>query len=140
MSPEQSPPERQNTLEEIRATRLEKVQQLKALGIEPYAYHWQSTHHATELQEKFAALGNGEEVDFEVAIAGRILARRVFGKLAFFNLQDETGTIQLYLDKKRITATMTDLPNPFNNLKQFTDIGDILGVKGTIKRTDKGEL
>ncbi|MFP4101707.1 amino acid--tRNA ligase-related protein, partial [Coleofasciculus sp.] len=140
MSPEQSQPERQNTLEEIRATRLEKVQQLKALGIEPYAYHWQSTHHAAELQEKFADLGNGEEVDFEVAIAGRILARRVFGKLAFFNLQDETGTIQLYLDKKRITATMTDLPNPFTPLKQLTDIGDILGVKGTIKRTDKGEL
>lgn len=140
MSPEQSPPDRQNTLEEIRATRLEKVQQLKALGIEPYAYHWQSTHHAAELQEKFADLGNGEEVDLEVAIAGRILARRVFGKLAFFNLQDETGTIQLYLDKKRITATMTDLPNPFNPLKQLTDIGDILGVKGTIKRTDKGEL
>jgi lysyl-tRNA synthetase, class II len=69
MSPEQSQPERQNTLEEIRATRLEKVQQLKALGIEPYAYHWQSTHHAAELQEKFADLGNGEEVDFEVAIA-----------------------------------------------------------------------
>ncbi|MEQ8756596.1 MAG: lysine--tRNA ligase [Coleofasciculus sp. G1-WW12-02] len=140
MSPEQSPPDRQNTLEEIRATRLEKVQQLKALGIDPYAYRWEPTHHAAELQEKFADLGNGEEVDFEVAIAGRILARRVFGKLAFFNLQDETGTIQLYLDKKRITATMTDLPNPFNNLKQFTDIGDILGVKGTIKRTDKGEL
>lgn len=140
MSPEQSQPERQNTLEEIRATRLEKVQQLKALGIEPYAYHWESTHHAAELQEKYADLGNGEEVNVQVAIAGRILARRVFGKLAFFNLQDETGTIQLYLDKKRITATMTHLSDAFNPLKQLTDIGDILGVKGTIKRTDKGEL
>jgi len=142
MSSEQSPQEPQNnsTLEEIRATRLEKVEQLKALGHNPYAYHWESTHHAAELQEKFADLPAGEEVDFEVAIAGRILVRRVFGKLAFFNLQDDTGTIQLYLDKKRITEQMADVPNAFNTVKQLTDIGDILGVKGTIKRTEKGEL
>jgi lysyl-tRNA synthetase class 2 len=142
MSSEQSPqePQSNSTLEEIRATRLEKVEQLKALGHNPYAYHWQSTHHAAELQEKFADLPGGEEVDFEVAIAGRILVRRVFGKLAFFNLQDETGTIQLYLDKKRITEQMADVPNAFNTVKQLTDIGDILGVKGTIKRTEKGEL
>ena len=142
MSFEQSPqePQSNSTLEEIRATRLEKVEQLKALGHNPYAYHWESTHHAAELQEKFADLPNGEEVDLEVAIAGRILVRRVFGKLAFFNLQDETGTIQLYLDKKRITEQMADVPNAFNTVKQLTDIGDILGVKGTIKRTEKGEL
>lgn len=142
MSSEQSPqePQSNSTLEEIRATRLEKVEQLKALGHNPYAYHWESTHHAAELQEKFADLPAGEEVDFEVAIAGRILVRRVFGKLAFFNLQDETGTIQLYLDKKRITEQMADVPNAFNTVKQLTDIGDILGVKGTIKRTEKGEL
>ena len=139
---EQSPQEQQNTstLEEIRATRLEKVEQLKALGMNPYAYHWESTHHAAELQEKFAELSAGEEVDIEVAIAGRILARRVFGKLAFFNLQDETGTIQLYLDKKRIAEKMADVPDAFNHLKQLTDIGDIIGAKGTIKRTEKGEL
>jgi lysyl-tRNA synthetase class 2 len=78
-------------------------------------------------------------VEQEVAIAGRILARRVFGKLAFFSLQDETGTIQLYLDKKTIQATMADVDaQAFNHLKQLTDVGDILGVKGTIKRTEKG--
>lgn len=127
--------------DEIRATRLEKVEQLKSLGINPYAYHWESTHHAAQLQEKFADLQAGEEVDLEVAIAGRIVARRVFGKLAFFGLQDETGTIQLYLDKNRIEKAMVDrLPDAFNHLKQLTDVGDILGVKGTIKRTEKGEL
>ncbi|MBE9125291.1 MULTISPECIES: lysine--tRNA ligase [unclassified Coleofasciculus] len=140
--PDQSPqePQSQSNLEEIRAARLEKAQQLRELGMNPYAYRWESTHHAAELQEKFADLSNGEEADFEVAIAGRILIRRVFGKLAFFNLQDETGTIQLYLEKKRITETMADVPNAFNHLKQLTDTGDIIGVKGTIKRTDKGEL
>jgi len=142
MSPEQSPqePQSNSTLEEIRATRLEKVEQLKALGMNPYAYHWEPTHHAAELQEKFADLPDGEEVNFEVAIAGRILVRRVFGKLAFFNLQDDTGTIQLYLDKKRITEEMADVPDAFNHLKKLTDVGDILGAKGTIKRTEKGEL
>ncbi|NEP56054.1 MAG: lysine--tRNA ligase [Symploca sp. SIO2G7] len=139
---EQSRPAEQSTstLAEIRTLRLKKVEQIKELGLIPYAYRWESTHHAAELQEKFAKLPDGEEVDLEVAIAGRILARRVFGKLAFFNLQDETGTIQLYLDKKRINAKMVDIPNAFNHLKQLTDIGDILGVKGTIKRTEKGEL
>jgi lysyl-tRNA synthetase, class II len=139
---EQSPQEPQDhsNLDAIRATRLEKVEQLKAVGQNPYAYHWESTHHAAELQEKFADLPAGEEVELEVAIAGRILLRRVFGKLAFFALQDETGTIQLYLDKKRISETMADVPDAFNHLKQLTDIGDIIGVKGTIKRTEKGEL
>lgn len=127
--------------EDIRATRLEKVEQLRQLGLNPYAYRWESTHHAAQLQEKYADLPNGEEVEVEVAIAGRIIARRVFGKLAFFGLQDETGTIQLYLDKKRIDTTMAEIdPDAFNHLKQLTDAGDILGAKGTIKRTEKGEL
>ena len=127
--------------EDIRATRLEKVEQLRQLGLNPYAYRWESTHHAAQLQEKYADLPSGEEVEVEVAIAGRIIARRVFGKLAFFGLQDETGTIQLYLDKKRIDAAMAEIdPDAFNHLKQLTDAGDILGAKGTIKRTEKGEL
>lgn len=127
--------------DEIRAARLEKVEQLKQAGLIPYAYRWECTHHAADLQQKFADLPNGEEVSLEVAIAGRILVRRVFGKLAFFSLQDETGTIQLYLEKKRIQAEMAETdPEAFNHLKQLTDIGDFLGVKGTIKRTEKGEL
>lgn len=141
MSSDQSPNEHDSTLEEIRAARLKKVEQLKQLGFNPYAYHWESTHHAAELQEQYANLPNGEEVDIDVAIAGRILARRIFGKLAFFNLQDETGTIQLYLDKKRIQENMAEIDaDAFNHLKQLTDAGDIIGVKGTIKRTEKGEL
>jgi lysyl-tRNA synthetase class 2 len=127
--------------EDIRAARLEKVEQLKQLGFNPYAYRWESTHHAAQLQERFADLPSGEENELEVAIAGRIMARRVFGKLAFFTLQDETGTIQLYLDKNRIQEGMADIDaDAFNHIKQFTDAGDILGVKGTIKRTEKGEL
>ena len=129
-----------SNLAEIRATRIEKVAQIKNLGLNPYAYQWESSHHAAELQEKYVDLANGEEVDDRVAIAGRIIARRVFGKLAFFELQDETGKIQLYLDKKKINNTMSDLVGAFNHLKKLSDTGDILGVKGSIKRTEKGEL
>lgn len=130
-----------STREEIRATRLQKIAELQELGINPFAYRWPVTHRAADLQEKFADLPAGEEVDVEVSLAGRILARRVFGKLAFFSLQDESGTIQLYLDKKTIQGAMGEAdPQAFNHLKQLTDAGDILGVTGTLKRTDKGEL
>ena len=142
MSSDRAQPDDQSksSLEEIRATRLEKAEQLKQAGQNPYAYRWEMTHHTADLQSKYAELPSGEEVSVEVAIAGRILARRVFGKLAFFNLQDETGTIQLYLEKARIQEGMADAPDAFNQLKQLTDVGDIIGVKGTIKRTEKGEL
>ena len=136
-----SAPQPTSTLAEIRAARLQKVEQLKAAGMNPYHYRWESSHQTRALQEAYQSLPNGEEIETDVAIAGRILARRVFGKLAFFNLQDETGTIQLYLEKSRIQAEMgsTD-PEAFSHLKQWTDVGDILGVKGTLKRTEKGEL
>ncbi len=128
-------------LEGIRATRLQKVEDLKQAGQMPYAYRWDITHPITELQTKFADLEAGAEEAFEVSIAGRIMARRVFGKLAFFTLQDETGTIQLYLEKKTIQAEMGEADEQaFNHLKQLTDAGDIMGATGTIKRTDKGEL
>ncbi|MEO1620119.1 MAG: lysine--tRNA ligase [Cyanobacteria bacterium J06632_3] len=128
-------------IEGIRAARLQKVEDLKQAGQIPYAYSWDVTHPIADLQEKFADLEAGAEDDFAVAIAGRIMARRVFGKLAFFTVQDETGTIQLYLEKKTIQAEMGEADEQaFNHLKQLTDAGDIIGVSGTIKRTDKGEL
>jgi lysyl-tRNA synthetase class 2 len=136
-NPENQP---SSTLEEIRSARLEKVAGLQKAGVNPYAYQWKSTAHAQQLQEQYADLAPGEEISVEVAIAGRIIARRILGKLAFFNLQDETGTIQLYLDKKRISETMAAVPNAFNTVIKLTDTGDILGAKGTIKRTERGEL
>jgi lysyl-tRNA synthetase class 2 len=127
--------------DDLRATRLEKANQLRQLGFNPYAYRWDVTHHAADLQAKYADLPNGEEVEIEVSITGRIMARRVFGKLAFFTLQDETGAIQLYLDKKTVQAGMADVDaEAFEHLKQLTDVGDILGAKGSIRRTEKGEL
>ncbi|MEM7650094.1 MAG: OB-fold nucleic acid binding domain-containing protein, partial [Cyanobacteria bacterium P01_A01_bin.70] len=136
----QQPAQSASTLDEIRAARLQKVEQLSAAGLSPFAYRWGKTHDTADLQAKYAELGAGEEVEEEVAIAGRILARRVMGKLAFFNIQDESGFIQLYLDKKAIRDGMADNPEAFNQVKKLTDVGDFIGVRGTIKRTDKGEL
>ncbi|MBW4464848.1 MAG: lysine--tRNA ligase [Pegethrix bostrychoides GSE-TBD4-15B] len=126
--------------DDLRATRLEKADQLRQQGLTPYAYRWPITHHAAQLQAQYADLAAGEEVAVDVAVAGRIMARRVFGKLAFFTLQDETGQIQLYLDKKAFEAEMPDDPTAFDRIKQLTDAGDFLGAKGSVKRTEKGEL
>ncbi|KAK4773552.1 hypothetical protein SAY87_028571 [Trapa incisa] len=123
--------------EAVRAIRLKKVEELRSKGLEPYAYKWERTHSTSELQDIYKDLGNGEELSSEtdrVSIAGRVVARRAFGKLAFLTLRDDSGTIQLYCEKARL------LDEEFEHLKTLVDIGDILGANGTIKRTEKGEL
>ncbi|MGA7954964.1 MAG: lysine--tRNA ligase [Gloeobacterales cyanobacterium] len=123
----------------VRLARMHKREQLQQAGIDPYPYRFERTAEAQMLQEKFQALPAGEEAPgFTCTVAGRIMARRVFGKLAFLDIQDATGRIQLYCEKQRITEAMS--PEAFDHLKNLTDIGDILGATGTIKRTEKGEL
>ncbi len=125
--------------DELIAARLHKVEELRQRQIEPYAYRYQPTHLAAELQELHADLEAGaEREDVQVAVAGRILTRRVMGKLAFFSLQDRSGTIQLYLDKHRIMTAMGE--DAFKTLDKLIDAGDWLGARGTVKRTNKGEL
>ncbi|KAK6920883.1 Aminoacyl-tRNA synthetase, class II (D/K/N) [Dillenia turbinata] len=118
----------------IRSIRLKKVEELRSKGLEPYAYKWERTHTADQLHGIYKNLGNGEESNSEsdhVSIAGRIVARRAFGKLAFLTLRDDSGTIQLYCEKERLQD------DQFEQLKIFVDIGDILGVTGSMKRTEK---
>ena len=89
---------------ELRQARLAKVAAMREAGVEPYEYSYKPTHTAAEIQEMYnGRLEPGEEdEDSDVAVAGRIMVRRVFGKLAFFTLQDETGTIQLQMEKGRL--------------------------------------
>lgn len=71
---------------------------MRGKGLEPYAYKWDRTHSANQLQEIYKGLANGEVSDGEsdrVSVAGRIVARRAFGKLAFLTLRDDSGTIQV---------------------------------------------
>lgn len=119
-------------IEDLKRVRVAKLEQLRALGFEPFAYTHDQTHKAAELHQICADLPNGEEDEsLGVAVCGRIMLRRVFGKLAFFQLQDDSGTLQLYIDKARLSD------DSFDRLKNLTDAGDIIGVKGTMKRTDK---
>ncbi|XP_039784704.1 lysine--tRNA ligase, chloroplastic/mitochondrial-like isoform X3 [Panicum virgatum] len=119
----------------IRAIRLKKVEELRGKGYEPYAYKWDRTHTTKELQEEYTHLENGEICEeAAVSIAGRIVARRAFGKLVFMTVRDDTGTIQLYCEKDNLTE------DQFEQLKAFIDIGDIIGASGSIKKTEKGEL
>ena len=90
-----------------------------------------------ELQADHADLPNGEERELSVAVAGRVMTRRVMGKLAFFTLADETGTIQLFLEKAGLEAQQEGW---FKQITSLVDAGDWLGVSGTLRRTDRGEL
>lgn len=120
---------------ELRQARLEKVQSMRDASVEPFEYSFKVTKTAMQLTSEYEGrMENGEEdEEADVSVAGRIMTRRVFGKLAFFTLQDETGTIQLQMDKGR-------LGDSFKDLKAWTDGGDIIGIRGTVRRTDKGEL
>ena len=130
------PPQKSPEEVQIRQARLDKVHAMRSVGINPFQYTFAATHNASELHELYdSALANGE-VDpgqKKVSVAGRIILKRVFGKLAFFTLQDTSGRIQLYFERGR-------LGTEFDSLKEWTDGGDIIGVKGTMKKTDKGEL
>lgn len=129
-----------STVGEIRAARLAKVSAMGQAGIDAYAYNFECNDSAGAILKHYDSLAAGEEATDgrELSIAGRIMIRRVFGKLAFFTLQDDSGTIQLYLDKKFLDGEMG--AGSFANLKAWTDAGDIVGVRGVAKRTEKGEM
>ncbi len=129
-------------MSELRDTRLDKAQALKSIGQGPYGLNFRPTDSSVVLQKKYADLPNGEEKNEEVSIAGRITSRRVMGKLAFFTLSDETGTIQLFLEKATLNQNGNSLNNEknFENITSLVDSGDWIGVTGILRRTDRGEL
>ena len=95
------------TESEIKLNRLAKVQAMRAADVEPFEYTFSVTTSAAQLTADYEGkLEPGQEdEDSDVAVAGRVMTRRVFGKLAFFTLQDESGLIQLQFDKKRLGDT-----------------------------------
>ena len=127
-------------MSELRETRLEKGKALAELGQGPYALRFEPSHRTAELQEAHADLANGQERDVAVTVAGRVMTRRVMGKLAFFTLADETGPIQLFIEKATLAASMPEDPEAFAHITSLVDAGDLIGVQGTLRRTDRGEL
>ena len=124
-------------MSDLRDTRLEKAQALQELDQGPYALTFEPSHRMAALQQEHADLPKGEELDMTVSVAGRVMTRRVMGKLAFFTLADETGTIQLFLEKACLEAQQEGW---FKQITSLVDAGDWLGVTGILRRTDRGEL
>ncbi len=126
-------------MSEFRDARLSKAQILISKGFDPYSEGFKVTHTTKYLNDRFSYLKSGEEFDIDVSIAGRVLAKRVMGKIAFFSISDQEGSIQLYLEKLIIDSD-NNKKLGFEDLKELVDIGDWIGVHGSIKKTNKGEL
>ena len=125
-------------LSEQEIVRREARQAIEAQGVNPYPYAWEvDTHTATILDTFDDATHQPEEGPGTLrgSIAGRIMSKRVMGKAAFFDLQDATGRIQVYVRRD-------DLPEGFYNnvFKRLLDIGDIVGIEGFAFRTRMGEI
>ncbi len=125
--------ERAEFQEQTRAHRLEKLERLRERGIEPYPVRFDRDSTAAALREEFADLAAGSETGKVVHLAGRIMAERRHGGLDFADLQDETGQIQLMATREAVGA---DELHEFSDL----DLGDWVGVEGTVIVSNKGEL
>ena len=120
--------------------RTGKAATLRANGQEPYAYSFARTHTAAQLADEHSDLADGaiaEDLPAPVAVAGRVLARRVMGKLAFLKVADESGSLQLYVDRAALESVRE---GAFGDVKALVDVGDIVGATGGVRRTEKGEL
>lgn len=115
--------------------RIEKVKELRKKGIEPFGSRFDVTSNSKEIKEKYDNMTKEElhEVDIPVVIAGRIMTKRGKGKVGFMHIQDKYGQIQIYVRLDVIGEEQYEL---FNK----ADIGDIVGIKGTVFRTNTGEL
>ncbi|MDN5345486.1 MAG: lysyl-tRNA synthetase, class, partial [Clostridia bacterium] len=113
---------------DLMAVRLEKMTQIREAGIEPYGCRFECSHTTTVIHQHFAEMEGRE-----VTLAGRLRAIRGHGKASFADLQDQEGHIQLYI---RIDNVGPETYELFRKL----DIGDIIGVKGKVFRTHRGEI
>ena len=105
------------------------------MGIDPYpAAEFPTNAFSTDIKENFK-----DDEEREVVIAGRMMSRRVMGKASFAELQDSKGRIQVYITRDNICPDENkDLYN--NVFKRLLDIGDFIGVKGKVFRTQTGEI
>ena len=101
--------------------RRAKIDTIREAGAEPFAYSFDRNCNAQELHNRFSSLpADGEDETADIRYAGRIMIRRFFGKLAFFEMQDESGRIQLYIDMTKLGA---DTSAEKKRLTEWTDAG-----------------
>jgi lysyl-tRNA synthetase, class II len=124
-----------NPLTEIRNVRLGKVASLRELGLNPYPSRCRRTHYAKAILDDFA----GQEGK-TVTVAGRLMAWRKQGALAFGHVQDQTGRIQLFLRRQLVQPTDTATQAlGYANLN-LLDLGDTVEATGKIVKTERGEI
>ena len=129
MSEDQEPP----PAEDVLAARRHKLDKLRERGVEPFALRFDRDAAASEIHEKFDGLATDESSGQTVRVAGRLVALRHHGKLAFGVLRDGSGTIQLFLTEEDLGA------EAFAGLEDL-DLGDWVGADGEVVKTKRGEL
>lgn len=118
----------------IKAEKRRKLHALREKGINPYPYSYERNAQAAKVKADFEALKPGEKAEDKILkLAGRVMTLRSMGKAVFFNLEDMTGPIQVYV-------RLEELPEAQRAAFDLTDLGDIVGVEGFPFRTQKGEL
>ena len=123
-------------LSEQEIGRRQSLQELRSMGIDPYpAAEYPTNAFSTDIKNSFKE----EEEKRQVVIAGRMMSRRVMGKASFVELQDSKGRIQVYITRDDICPD--DNKDLYNKVfKKLLDIGDFIGIKGFVFRTQTGEV
>jgi lysyl-tRNA synthetase, class II len=124
-------------LSEQEIIRRNSLNKLREMGIDPYpAAEYKITHSTGQIIEEFTS---NNETSFDVTIAGRMMGQRIMGKASFAELQDESGRIQLYVNRDEICPD--EDKTLYNEVfKKLFDLGDIIGVKGFVFKTQMGEI
>ena len=118
---------------EVLLARRQSLERLRAKGIEPYAWGFDPDAHAADVRERHGDLPPETVTEDRVAVAGRIVLARRFGRLVFFTLRDRTGDLQLVCSAEAMGADAFALLDD-------VDLGDVVGARGPVMTTKKGEL
>ncbi len=121
----------QNTGHEQRRIRIDKLKELEASGLNGYPHIYRPTNTSADLNATFSDLPNDTQTDTVVKVAGRIRAIRNSGM--FIDIYDATGKVQIYTSLENATDAT-------KRMLSWLDIGDMIGVEGTVRRTKRGEL
>ena len=115
--------------------RRQKMEDLRAMGIDPFGHAFKRTHTSGQIVPVYKDKGKEEleEAQIPVTIAGRIMTKRRMGKAGFMHIQDIDGQIQIYVRKDTIGDDQYEI-------FKKNDIGDIVGISGTLMKTDHGDL
>ncbi len=121
-------------LNELERIRLEKLERMRAAGIEPYPTRAHNTHTIAEAVKQFEAAEKEGAAPAKVTLAGRVRSMRLMGKLGFAHAEDGSGRVQLFF---RINELGEEA---MNTLKEHYDLGDFIEAEGTMMRTRSGEI